>query len=222
MYFHHFGNKIRISCKPKIFFVKFLLNLLSQVAVNKIDGQIENVGSQLELVVDFDEPIDQNGAHFLVDVGLDWHVIRIGEVLDFDLLDPLEDIAAVFRNVKFVILVLGINLEDLTLACGTRGRGASLTLGVKVRLGAATAQLGAREDARLVGLGGDDGLLGDAGRAGGDVGIGGGERDTLGRDRSFVELSGREGVRLAALNLVGKVAHVGEGRASVHSLKSHD
>jgi len=122
-------------------------DLLGQVAVDQVDGQVEDVRGQLELVVNLDEPVNEDGAHLLVDVGLDGHVVRVGEVLGLDLFDPREDVAAILSHVQLIILVLGINLQDLALARRARGRGAGLGLVVEIRLGATTAKLGAGKHA---------------------------------------------------------------------------
>ena len=51
-----------------------------EVPVEDVDAQPEREGLQLEAVVHLDQPVDQNGAHFLVDVLLRVHV-GLGRVL---------------------------------------------------------------------------------------------------------------------------------------------
>lgn len=44
------------------------------VPINNVDTQVERVGVETELHVDFDQPVDKDGAHFGVDVILTVHV----------------------------------------------------------------------------------------------------------------------------------------------------
>ena len=47
-----------------------------EVAVDEVDRQVERLRHELELEMDLDQPIDEDGAHPLVDVGLVLHVRR--------------------------------------------------------------------------------------------------------------------------------------------------
>ena len=50
-------------------------NLLGEEAIDEVVGEEERLRHELELQVHFDEPIDQDGAHLVVDVRLDAHVV---------------------------------------------------------------------------------------------------------------------------------------------------
>ena len=45
-----------------------------QVSIDEVDSQIKRLGHKLELQMDFDQPVHQNGSHAFVDVGLTFHV----------------------------------------------------------------------------------------------------------------------------------------------------
>ena len=54
-----------------------------EIAIDEVNGQEEGLVDELELQVDVDEPVDENGAHFLIDVCLLGHVAGLGEVTAF-------------------------------------------------------------------------------------------------------------------------------------------
>ena len=50
-----------------------------QVTIDQINRQEEGLIDKLKLEMDVDEPVDENGAHFLIDIGLLGHVAGLRE-----------------------------------------------------------------------------------------------------------------------------------------------
>ena len=61
-------------------------------AVDEVGGQVERLGHELELEVHIHQPVDQNGPHLVVDVGLAGHVVGGDAHLGLDAVVKLEDV----------------------------------------------------------------------------------------------------------------------------------
>ena len=82
-----------------------------KVPVDDLDRQEEGLGHQTELEVHLHEPVDQDGAHLVVDVGLLVHVVLGGEeVLDGPVVGV--DVLDVLCLAQVVVLVLGVDVWE--------------------------------------------------------------------------------------------------------------
>jgi len=74
-------------------------NKEGEVAINDVDSDIKGLGQQLEFGVHVDEPVDQNGSHIFVNLGLALHVGCVRLSLFFHELHILLDVGAVLAHV---------------------------------------------------------------------------------------------------------------------------
>lgn len=84
-----------------------------EVAVDEVDCQVKSLGQQLELGMDANDPVHQDGPDVLVDVALVTHVeaIRLGELLGQ--LHVLLDLPAVLADMVNVADGRLVDLADL-------------------------------------------------------------------------------------------------------------
>jgi len=66
-----------------------------KIAVNEVHCQEQGLVDKLELEMDVDQPVDENRAHFLIDVGLLGHVTGLGKETSLVGSEALEDLFGV-------------------------------------------------------------------------------------------------------------------------------
>lgn len=76
-----------------------------QVAVDGGNCEVKSFGQQLELEVDFNQPVNQNPTHLFVDVGLGFHLIRVGFVVCLGFEAVVVHIHCVQRAVEGILAV---------------------------------------------------------------------------------------------------------------------
>jgi hypothetical protein len=100
-----------------------------EVTINEIDRQVERLRDELELQVDFHQPVDQDRTHLLVDVRLRLHVHGSDGRNRFAFAEVVVHVFDVRRNAKRVVLVALVNVVDGTghLVRGRVGEGGRTT-----------------------------------------------------------------------------------------------
>jgi len=104
-------------------------DLLFQVAVDEVDGEVEGFRDELELGVDLDQPVDENGAHALVDVGLVVHVDGTDRGGGFLVAVVLVHVNDVLGGAERVFLVACINVVGVSSDLVGVGIGLGATAG---------------------------------------------------------------------------------------------
>lgn len=51
----------------------------AEVGVHQAYGNVEGLVEQFKVLLHLNKPVDENGAHRSIDVGLFWHVVRNGK-----------------------------------------------------------------------------------------------------------------------------------------------
>ena len=94
-----------------------------QVTIDEVNGQEKSFGNKLELHVDFDQPVDQNGAHLFVDMRLSiFHVDGKDSSQSFLLTKDLVHILNVVSGTKRIIDTSLINIVNLSRVLVARSR----------------------------------------------------------------------------------------------------
>ena len=101
-----------------------------EAPVNEVDGQVQCLRDELEFQVDFDQPIDEDGAHPLVDVRLSFHVQGSDRRILFFFAVGCVHVFDVSRDTKRVVAVALVNVVQS--ASDLVGRWIRLRLGVTV------------------------------------------------------------------------------------------
>mmetsp|Transcript_5840 Transcript_5840/g.23927 ORF Transcript_5840/g.23927 Transcript_5840/m.23927 type:complete len:316 (+) Transcript_5840:400-1347(+) len=104
-------------------------HLLGEEAIDQVVGEEERFRHKLELQVHLNEPIDQDGAHLVVDVGLDAHVVGRNLGVGLDTEPVAEDVVDVLSDGKRVLAVQGVDVGHLLLGATLDVFGVALALG---------------------------------------------------------------------------------------------
>jgi hypothetical protein len=89
-----------------------------EVSIDKINGQVQSFGNELEFQVYFHQPIHKDGSHAFVDVGLGFHVQGTDRCHGFLCSEVMVHILYVLRSAEWIFRVSFVNVVGLSILVG--------------------------------------------------------------------------------------------------------
>mmetsp|Transcript_2532 Transcript_2532/g.5269 ORF Transcript_2532/g.5269 Transcript_2532/m.5269 type:complete len:458 (-) Transcript_2532:114-1487(-) len=106
-----YANELQILAADRV---------LGEETINQVGGQEERLGHKLELKVNLHEPVDEDGAHLVVDVSLLPHVIQRHLRVRLDAAPVAVDVVHILCASEGIITVGRVNVRHLHLRLASR------------------------------------------------------------------------------------------------------